>query len=75
VEPGEALVIVTDGLVERADPEGRPFDDAGVEEVVKELLGRPAPEILDRLFDAALVHGGRRPWLDDTTALVAVREA
>ena len=73
IEPGETLVVVTDGILEQPDDHGREFGEAAVERRVRDLAGKPAPEVLDALFGAAREHGGSRPWTDDTSAILVVR--
>jgi sigma-B regulation protein RsbU (phosphoserine phosphatase) len=73
VDKGDTLVIVTDGLLERQNGAAEMFGEAGVEKIGERLAGRPAPEILDALFDTAWEFGERRPWTDDTTLVVATR--
>jgi len=74
IAPGETLVVVTDGFLDLQDARGRPFEDAGVEETVRPLVGRPAEEILSALFAAARAHSGSRSWPDDTSAIVVTRD-
>ncbi len=74
LDRGDTLVIVSDGFLERANDEGDPFGDEGVESVVMPRAGQPAPAVLEALFAAAAEHGGGRAWLDDTTAVVVTRE-
>ncbi|MEZ5066812.1 MAG: PP2C family protein-serine/threonine phosphatase [bacterium] len=73
IDRGDSLVIVTDGVLERANPHGDLFGEERFEEILAPLAGRPAPEILKQLFAAALEYGERRPWADDTTAVVITR--
>jgi len=75
VDKGDTLVMVTDGIVEREAPDGTMFDDAGLEAAVGPVVGREAEEVLQAVFSTALGFGADRPWADDTTALVATREA
>lgn len=75
LDRGDTLVIVTDGVLERANDEGELFGDEGVEAVVQPLAGREAPVVLEALFAAVTEHGGGRPWTDDTTAVVVTRAA
>jgi sigma-B regulation protein RsbU (phosphoserine phosphatase) len=74
IEPGEVLIVVTDGILERRDRDGNLFGDEGVERIVRGALGRTADEILEALFVACEAHGGGRPWSDDTTAIVLTRD-
>jgi sigma-B regulation protein RsbU (phosphoserine phosphatase) len=73
LRPGEVLVSVTDGILERPDDSGEFFGTQRLRAVVREAGEAGAREILDRLFAAATEHGGHRPWDDDATALVVRR--
>ncbi len=73
LEPGDVLVMVTDGIVERGDRKGEFFGTDGVERVVNASLDRSAREITERLFEASKLHGLSRPWDDDATVVVVKR--
>jgi sigma-B regulation protein RsbU (phosphoserine phosphatase) len=74
VHPGEVLLMLTDGILERRDRAGEFFGLDRVRAIVREGQGRPAQAILDRLFEAALAWGEGRPWEDDATIVVVKRE-
>lgn len=66
-EPGDLLVLVTDGLTEVVD---RADDEFGMERIAALIVanaGRPPVEIVDALFAAVRRHG---PQLDDQSVLV-----
>ena len=73
MRPGEVLVLVTDGILERPDSAGEFFGVEGVRALVQGHREASAGEILDRLFEAANAHGEGRPWDDDATAVVVRR--
>jgi sigma-B regulation protein RsbU (phosphoserine phosphatase) len=72
MDPGDLLVLCTDGVLERHGREGD-FGSAGVSRVVRELPGADAETILDRLFAEAFTYGMDRPWEDDATVVVVRR--
>jgi sigma-B regulation protein RsbU (phosphoserine phosphatase) len=74
MDPGDTLVLVTDGVLERLDSAGEEFGDQRLEAVVEPLVGRPAEQVLETIFDAAARHGDGRPWADDTSVVVMTRE-
>ena len=53
MDPGDSLIIVTDGVLERTDAAGRMFSENGFEALLRDLQGHPAEEILDRIFSEA----------------------
>ncbi|HZW09968.1 MAG TPA: PP2C family protein-serine/threonine phosphatase [Phycisphaerales bacterium] len=64
---GDLLVVLTDGLIEVAGPDGRQLGLGGFERLLRELADRPVGELLD-----ALVAQVRRvgPVGDDQTLLL-----
>jgi len=73
LHPGEVLLMLTDGILERRDKGGEFFGDDRVRSVVRENQSQPAHTILERLFEAALAWGDGRPWEDDATIVVVKR--
>jgi hypothetical protein len=70
IEPGDLLVLYTDGLTEVVDPEGRMFDETGLEGAVRRRSGGAAESILDGLFAAVDAHAAVAQNSDDRTAVV-----
>ncbi len=73
IDPGAILVMCTDGILERRNALGDFFGEDGLKAVVRGAAEAPAQEILERIFEATLVHGERRPWEDDATVVVVRR--
>ncbi len=73
LHPGEVLLLLTDGILERRDKKGEFFGDERVRGLVRQHQSQPASVILERLFDAALAWGDARPWEDDATIVVVKR--
>jgi serine phosphatase RsbU (regulator of sigma subunit) len=75
LEPGETLVLHSDGLSEARDPRGDEFGDARIEAAVRERLGVPPQPLADAL--AALVREFRRDDTpeDDVSIAVLRRDA
>lgn len=67
---GDAVVYLSDGIVEAQDPHGEPF---GFDEL-ESLLGRhcdASPGVIrDSILDAIATHAGGRPADDDRTVMV-----
>lgn len=75
LEPGNVLLLFTDGLVERKGPGEDYFGEERLRSLVQANEGRSAHELVDLVFDAAFAHGEGRPWDDDVTAMVIRRPA
>ncbi len=71
LEPGDALLLYTDGLSDARDAAGRFYEDARLEQALEELRGLPAAQLLQGLLDDATAFAGRPPA--DDVALVLVR--
>ncbi|MEX2138440.1 MAG: SpoIIE family protein phosphatase [Pirellulales bacterium] len=75
LEPGETVVLFTDGLIEACDGEGTAFGNAGVLEVVNAHRDLTAREIVKVLFAAVHEICGPATQMDDMTAIVIKVEA
>ena len=70
-EPGDRLVLLTDGLVEAADASGEPFGFERIEALLRASSGAPVVEIRDTLLREVRAHsGGVEPEDDRTLVLV-----
>jgi sigma-B regulation protein RsbU (phosphoserine phosphatase) len=73
LDPGNVLVLFTDGIVERRGRGEDFFGEERLKRVVQESHGAPAGQLLDRLLTTAFAHGEERPWEDDVTVMVIRR--
>jgi sigma-B regulation protein RsbU (phosphoserine phosphatase) len=69
---GDVFVFCTDGIFEAANAEGKEFGAKRLSDVVGSNRKGTAREIVDAIFDAAILFRGTAPQLDDMTA-VAVK--
>jgi serine phosphatase RsbU (regulator of sigma subunit) len=70
LEPGEVVLLLTDGLVEAHSPAEELFGADRLLQMVQADRSRPAREMVDRLFGAVRGFCGARTQLDDMTAIV-----
>ncbi|HLX26324.1 MAG TPA: SpoIIE family protein phosphatase [Candidatus Cybelea sp.] len=70
LDPGDTLVLTTDGLTEVRNRDGKPLLGVGAMELI-EGAGPHAQELADDLVDAARARGGARPR--DDLAILAIR--
>jgi sigma-B regulation protein RsbU (phosphoserine phosphatase) len=70
LEPGELVVMVTDGVTEAMSPDEREFGDDGVCATLRAMSGASAPAVLLGVVSAATEWTRGRGLSDDLTALV-----
>jgi phosphoserine phosphatase RsbU/P len=76
VRPGEILVAVTDGILERRDTKGDFFGLERLKALVNAGRALSAGALLERIFAEAEAFGaGRASWEDDATVVVVKRLA
>jgi sigma-B regulation protein RsbU (phosphoserine phosphatase) len=73
LEPGDVLVMYSDGITEAEDTYDQPFDEAGVQTVVDGKGWASAKELGWALFEAVETHSRERRLLDDLTVLALRR--
>jgi sigma-B regulation protein RsbU (phosphoserine phosphatase) len=77
LEPGDALVMYSDGITEAEDPAGEPFDEAGLERTLALYPGTfpeaSAASIGQAVFEAVERHRRDSRLSDDLTVLVLSR--
>ena len=73
LDPGDVLVLYSDGITEAEDGDGQPFDEAGVQRVIEYGGWGSAKELGWATFQAVERHTDQRRLLDDLTVLVAHR--
>jgi len=73
LEPGDVLVMYSDGITEAEDTFDQPFDEAGVQTVVDGQEWASAKELGWALFEAVETHSRERRLLDDLTVLALRR--
>jgi phosphoserine phosphatase RsbU/P len=73
LEPGETLVLYSDGITEAEDPAGQPFEEAGLELVVDRHASAGPAEIGTRILAAVAEHAKGSRFTDDLTILILKR--
>jgi phosphoserine phosphatase RsbU/P len=72
-EPGDLLVMYTDGLSETRSPDGEEFDEERILELLRTSKGLPSREILARLLAGVRVFAAGAGLSDDLTLMVVQR--
>jgi len=79
MNPGDALLLYSDGITEAESPDGQPFDEAGLERTLALYAGAyqqsAAAELGRAVFDAVERHRRDKRLSDDLTVLVLSRLA
>src|SRR5689334_8265092 len=79
LNPGDALLMYSDGMTEAESPDGQPFDEAGLERTLALYAGAyqksAAAELGKAVFDAVERHRRDQRLQDDLTVLVLSRLA
>ena len=75
IEPGDVLVIYSDGASESQDEAGEEFGEARLVEVVQKNRGRSAAGLRDRIDEALTKFVGRAKTVDDLTLVILKRKS
>jgi serine phosphatase RsbU (regulator of sigma subunit) len=70
LEPGEIVVLLTDGITESTAPEGTEFGARGALEYIAAHHAEPARQIADGLHLAARRFAAHEPQHDDISSVV-----
>jgi serine phosphatase RsbU (regulator of sigma subunit) len=72
LQPGEGVLLASDGFVEARDAQGRPLGYAAFRETVERHMSGTGEELVERLFAATRAATGDQPQ-DDLTLLLIYR--
>lgn len=75
LEPGDVLVIYSDGVTESQNEAGEEFDEARLIEIVQRNRGRTAAGLRDRIDDALQKFVGKAKSVDDLTLVILKRKS
>jgi sigma-B regulation protein RsbU (phosphoserine phosphatase) len=74
LDPGDLLVLYSDGITEAEDPSGEPLEESGLELVVERHASESVSAIATAVITAVEGHARRPRFGDDLTILVIKRE-
>ena len=75
LSPGDILVLYSDGITEAEDPDGRPFEETGLERVISTYAAFSAGDIGMETVHAVERHAHASRFADDLTVVVLKRQA
>ena len=70
LEPGDTIVLFTDGVTEQRNPEGEMFGDDRLLEVVNRLAHEPVEKVEEAIFRSVQEFRRGEEQADDITVLV-----
>jgi serine phosphatase RsbU (regulator of sigma subunit) len=70
LQEGDAIVYLSDGIVEAQDENGEPFGFDQLEALLADSKDRSPSTIRDRILEAVTRHCGTRPADDDRTVMI-----
>jgi len=73
LQPGDLLLLITDGFFEWANPAGEEFGTERLSETIRRVSHLPPEEIIAELYSAVLTFANGSKQRDDLTAVVIKR--
>jgi serine phosphatase RsbU (regulator of sigma subunit) len=70
LQEGDAIVYLSDGIVEAQDEQGEPFGFDQLEALLSRSVDRSPSTIRDQILEAVARHCGTRPADDDRTVMI-----
>ncbi len=70
IQPGDTLVIYSDGITESFNEKDDEFGEDRLEEILKKNVTRSPEEMIASVIDAVNAHAGKMPQADDMTMVV-----
>ena len=74
IEPGDVLVVYSDGVTESLNEEGEEFGEARLIEIAQKHRGRTAAGLRDRIDEALAKFVGKANAVDDLTLVIMKRK-
>jgi serine phosphatase RsbU (regulator of sigma subunit) len=73
IAPGDKLVLYSDGITEAEDPDGQPFEEPGLQQVLEQSRAEPPRELGIQILRAVEAHARAPRFADDLTILILER--
>jgi sigma-B regulation protein RsbU (phosphoserine phosphatase) len=75
IEPGELLILYSDGITEAENPSGQPLEETGLQGVVVNYRDSSPAELGTQILKATEAHAQASRFVDDLTVLILKRRA
>lgn len=73
LEPGDLLILYSDGITEAEDPAGQPLEEAGLERTIDRHANASPAELGAHVLSAVEAHAREPRFWDDLTVLILKR--
>ena len=73
ITPGDLLVLYSDGVTEAENPDGVPFEESGLQDIINRNLADPPADLGARVLKAVEAHAREPRFFDDLTILILKR--
>jgi sigma-B regulation protein RsbU (phosphoserine phosphatase) len=74
IDPGDVLIMYTDGIPDAQNMQGEFFEDESIIEVAQGDLARTAYELQEQILQEVQDFVGNAPQFDDITLMILVRD-
>jgi sigma-B regulation protein RsbU (phosphoserine phosphatase) len=71
LEPGDILMLYTDGFTEATDQEGTFWSEDGLAEIIRQNAGSSAEQLIQKILQALKDHTNGNPLADDVTLVIS----
>lgn len=73
LNPGSTLILYSDGIIERLNRFGAPFEVERLTKIALKYQQLTAEELMNQIIDSVYNFGNKSKWLDDATVVVIKR--
>jgi phosphoserine phosphatase RsbU/P len=75
IDPGDLLVLYSDGITEAENPSGQPFEESGLQRVLDRHVAKAPAELGVSILTEVDRHAKQTRFIDDLTVLLLSRES
>ena len=71
LEPGDILLLYTDGITEASDPQGTLWGEDNLADIIRANTNSSAEQLIQKILQAMKDHTGGNPLADDVTLVIS----